>query len=163
MITISRQRLEQHTFTNNYYHRNPLSTPNDHQPTNQSLLIIQTDGVWSFLRDWWRNSLHKKAYRTKSVASRTWTVSSLATVRNETMHLEKLCMETDTRMLTRDARSYRECGKGFRVQGRCQLKLHTNILLHIWGFLRYATILDGLAWLVHNNINKQQCYAGNNR
>jgi hypothetical protein len=37
------------------------------------------------------------------------------------------------------------------------------ILLHIWGFLRYPTILDGLAWLVDNNVIKQHCYARNNK
>jgi hypothetical protein len=37
------------------------------------------------------------------------------------------------------------------------------VMLHIWGFLRYATILDGLAWLVDNNVNKQHCYARNNK
>jgi hypothetical protein len=43
------------------------------------------------------------------------------------------------------------------------IRSNLKIMLHIWGFLRYATILDGLAWLVDNNLNKQQCYAGNNR
>jgi hypothetical protein len=32
----------------------------------------------------------------------------------------------------------------------------------MWGFLSYATILDGLAWLADYNVNKQHCCARNN-
>jgi hypothetical protein len=34
-----------------------------------------------------------------------------------------------------------------------------TVLLHKWGFRSYATILDGLAWLADNSVNKQHCCA----